>query len=159
MDGEQRSRRRSKAISWAEKMEEPEESEAIASSPSESTPSDQEFTDIAGSVSSVSSPISSGPASLSSSGPDKLPASQETATALLPPLALPRSEPLAVPVASVAEPASLSSSVASAASGLTDPISSSANSSRSSPGLWKKIKGAAGLKRPSSFSRDKRQQE
>ncbi|KAJ6574708.1 kinase-like domain-containing protein [Mycena capillaripes] len=152
MDGEQHSlKRRSHRISWAEKVSEsdPEPENDGPSSPSTS-PSDPEFLDVPGSGgSSASSPNS--PAS---------PAAIEAGTVVgvnlegLAPLP-PPSEPLPVPKAA-SEPLAvpLSSSYASSQSqsprSTGGPLSSSVSSSRSSPGLWKKIKGATGLRRPSS---------
>ncbi|KAJ6627290.1 kinase-like domain-containing protein [Mycena sp. CBHHK59/15] len=155
MDGEQPSmKRRSKAISFAEKElvaeVEPENEQALSSSPSMSSPSDQEFVDIPGSGSSHSSPAIS--PTLEKADPSDF----ETATA--PPLA----KPLVVPPVPVSAPLPVptSSNLSSSPSqsyGLAAPLSSSVTSSRSSSsrtssGLWKKIKGATGLRQSSSFT-------
>ncbi|KAJ6604282.1 kinase-like protein [Mycena vulgaris] len=162
MDGEyaSSSKRRSKAISWAEReqMEPPSDAPSSASA---SSPSDQEFPDAVGSGSSVSSPNS--PASPMIITAEEGPVVAEIA---LPPpsVTLPASEPLPVPVPQTitAEPlaAPTSSSFASSVSQSPRPstLSSSMSSTRSTPGLWKKIKGATGLKRPSSSHNVKRDQ-
>ncbi|KAJ7456600.1 kinase-like domain-containing protein [Mycena latifolia] len=150
MDGDPRaSNRRSKGISWAKQVTEPEEMEPneAPSSASTSSPSDQEFPDATGSGSSVSSPASPPVTSTEQEG-------RVIAEIALPPASVPI--PAAVPKASASEPLTVpvSSSVASSLSqspqSSTGPLSSSVSSSRSSPGLWKKIKGATGLRRPSS---------
>ncbi|KAJ7693660.1 kinase-like domain-containing protein [Mycena rosella] len=157
MDGDEQgaSRRRSKAISWAE-VAEPEEVEQTdaPSSPSASSPSDQESPDALGSGSSVSSPPSPLPTSLEKDvviteillPPPSAPLSASSALRV----PVPASEPLAVPVSS-----SLASSLSQSPLS-TGHLSSSVSSSKSSPGLWKKIKGATGLRRPSSSQNVKR---
>jgi hypothetical protein len=160
MDGEQSSSTpRSRAISWAEQITEPEDMEPneALSSPSASSPSDQESPDPIGSGSFESLPGS----------PLVINAEKEGATSeiVLPPpvVATPASEPLAVPkVAAASQPlavpasSSLASSTSESPQSSNGPLSSSVTSSRSSPGLWKKIKGATGLRRPASSHNVKR---
>ncbi|KAF7340002.1 Serine/threonine-protein kinase fray2 [Mycena venus] len=147
-ESEQRSsKRRSHRISWAEhavpEFEEPAETEPEDERPSSpSDPSDPEFLDVPGSSSSMSSPAS--PAAVYSEGSNLehlLPLPLPSVPVPVPASA-PRSEALAVPV-----PPSVPSSPGSPSG-----FSSSLSSSRSSPGLWKKIKGATSLRRPTSGS-------
>ncbi|KAK7064536.1 Serine/threonine-protein kinase fray2 [Favolaschia claudopus] len=145
MEGEQRSTsRRSQLISLAERAvpesEEPEtenetENEGPLSSSDPPSDADPEFLDVPGSSSSMSSPTSPAASSLMSA--------ELTSISPLPPSAVPVpvSKPLTVPQS----PGSASSPGSSAG-----PLSSSLTSSKSSPGLWKKIKSATGtLRKPS----------
>jgi len=110
----------------------------LLSSASPSSPSDREFPDAQGSGSSLSR--SASPPMIGSE--TERPVSAEIAP--LPP----PSKPLPVPKAPISESLAvpLSSSVTSSGH-----LSSSASSTRSSPGLWRKIKGL----RPSSASNEK----
>ncbi|KAJ7042640.1 kinase-like protein [Mycena alexandri] len=152
MDGDQRPpNRRSNRFSWVEEdlapddhglasESEPESqdpSSASASSPSSPLPSDPEFSDVPGSGSSISSPNSAAASPLIVvPQTEEAPFSLEVAP-LPPPLmmvSIPASKPLPVPKANAVQPLAVPgpSSFAS---------SSSSSSSRSTPGLWKKIKG------------------
>ncbi|KAJ7814169.1 kinase-like protein [Mycena olivaceomarginata] len=139
MEGERRSsKRRSHRIPWAERAvpefeEQEPEADADNESPSDS-PSDFDVPS-GSSMSSPASPAASSPKGVNLEDVVSLP------PPFVPPLAVPRSKPLEVPV---------SSNIASSPGSPSGPLSSSVSSS--SPGLWKKIKGATSLRRPSSGS-------
>ncbi|KAJ6501664.1 kinase-like domain-containing protein [Mycena vitilis] len=162
MEGERHSlKRRSHPFSWAEQVPETElepepEPENEGEGPSSSSTSDQEFSDkLESGSSSVSSPNS--PASQDGFDPETVVGkSEEEEPTSLPPPSIPlrTSEPLPVPSMPASQTLDMSSkspkSRAPPSSSGVGPVSSSIPSSRSSSGLWKKIKGATGLRRSSS---------
>ncbi|KAJ7785902.1 kinase-like domain-containing protein [Mycena metata] len=169
MEGERCSpKRRSNRFSWVEEPDpapddsglapesEPENPSSASASSSPSSPSDREFPDVPGSGSSMSSPISAAESPLIvTEQTEEAPFSLDEVIPLPPPfIPLASSKPMPVPKAHAVEPlavpgpssfASSSSSHSSRSPGTT--MSSSVSSSRSTPGLWKKIKG---LRRPAS---------
>ncbi|KAJ7225866.1 kinase-like domain-containing protein [Mycena pura] len=138
-----------KAMSWREEADVLEEGEPESTS---SSPSDQEHSDAQGSGSSISSPAPDSPyvGSMKNEGEEQIP----TLTLPMGPLSPPKPVPVpgARPSESLGMPGSSSmpSSLSQSPRSNTGMLSSSMSSSRSSPGLWKRIKGATGLKRPSS---------